>query len=279
MLIWLGSVLFIKSVTIDIVWSARTDQDWPHWPGIRTRWSDLAWLQAYSYQVVVMVWYLDPSVSQCVPVYCSMSVCQWYHYQPPPGTLYVDELTNNPVVLWVVWRQRRQGEREMWCWWNCKYQPWAPRPFQHPQVSFTVTRRTSNGPVLTWLLGRYPSYHPSLLHSPPQHQSQSLFSPPGKPVPANNFSHETYWTGENPSRQICLYNFYDRLKPNWVKIFSWGVKSQHSWLASDSIRIGIIHGYRGTGPSTVNHVGFKIFFSGKARISISVDRFCGKNSI
>ena len=62
------------------------------------------------------------------------------------------------------------------------------------------------------------------------------------PVPANNFSHETYWTGENPSRQICLYNFYDRLKPNWVEIFWWGVRSQHTWLVSDSIRIGIIQG-------------------------------------
>ena len=85
--------------------------------------------------------------------------------------------TNHPVVLLLLWRQRareRERERDVWCSWNCKYQPWAPRPFQHPQVSFTVTKRASNGPVLTWLLRRYPSYHPPLLCSPHQYLQSHL---------------------------------------------------------------------------------------------------------
>ena len=84
--------------------------------------------------------------------------------------------TNHPVVLWVMWGER-EGERDEWCWWNCKYQPRALRPFQHPQVSFTVTKRASNGPVQTWLPRWYPSYLPSLLIAPHELQEN-----PGRPI-------------------------------------------------------------------------------------------------
>ena len=141
-------------------------------------------------------------------------------------------------------------EREMWCWWNCKYQPWAPRPFQHPQVSFTVSERRSNGPVY-WLLRRSQLSSCSLLltNQPSRSHltSRKILSP--------QIMVHTKLTGLwkiTPDRFAFIISMID-WSQNRVKIFCWGVKSQHTWLMSDSIRIGIIQGYRAL---TVNHADF-----------------------
>ena len=109
-----------------------------------------------------LLWCVSVSVIS-LPVASWLSVCWW-----------AGLITQWCYCLCEGRERGRERERDVWCWWNCKYQPWAPRPFQHPQVSFTVTKRASNGPVLTWLLRRYPSYHPPLLCSPHQYLQSHL---------------------------------------------------------------------------------------------------------
>ena len=139
-----------------------------------------------------------------------------------------------------------EGERDVWCWWNCKYQPSALSTETIPTsagqfYSYQESKQWAGTDLTTEKISQLSAASALLSTSISSVLSQSQRHSEN-PGPANNF--HTKLTGLwkiTPDRFAFIISMIDRSQ-NRLQIFCWGVKSQHTWLGSDSIRIGIIQG-------------------------------------